>query len=142
MKRIALLAAAFLLASCNGEPTLSDAQLTFTSDAPPATSSDPETPQVSGFGGAIRVNGRFQSPCVGGTLHGDLLEGGRSLTLVVDWEQPSGCYTAIGKHGYVALISGLEPRDYRLRVLHRAQGGSPERVVFDGTVEVLHPNLR
>jgi hypothetical protein len=142
MKRIALLAAALLFASCNGEPTLSDAQLTFTSGAPAATSSDSETPQVSGFGGAIRVNGRFHSPCLGGTLHGDLLEGSRVLTLVVDWEEPGGCHTAIGRHGYVALISGLELRDYRLRVLHRAQTGSGERVVFDGTVEVLHPNLR
>lgn len=142
MKRIALLAAALLFASCNGKPTLSDAQLTFTSDAPAATSSDSETPQVSGFGGAIRVDGRFHSPCVGGTLHGDLVEGSRVLTLVVDWEQPSGCFTAVGKHDYIARISGLEPRDYRLRVLHRAQGGSPERVVFDGTVEALHPNLR
>lgn len=142
MKRIALLAATLLFAACQGEPTLSDAQLAFSAGAPAATSSDSETPEVSGFGGAIRVNGRFHSPCLGGTLHASLREESRALTLLVEWEEPSGCYTAIGKHDYDARISGLQPGDYRLRVLHRAQGGSGERVVFDGTVSVLHPNLR
>lgn len=143
MKRIALLAAAFLFASCEGEPTLvSDPELTFTSSAPASTSSESDAPQVSGFGGAIRVNGRFHSPCLGGTLHGDLRQESREFTLLVDWEQPSGCHTAIGKHDYIALISGLQPGDYRLRVIHQGEAGTGDNEVFDGTVRVLHPNLR
>ena len=141
MRRFALLAAALLFASCNGAPTLSEGQLRFTSGEAAATP-DPQAPEVTGLGGTIHVIGRFHSRCLGGTLNGGLVDGSRAITLVVDWEEPSGCFAAIGKHDYQAVIAGLEPRDYRVRVLHRGEAGSGDRVVFDGTVSVRHPNLR
>jgi hypothetical protein len=141
MKRIALLAATLLFASCQGEPTLSDAELTFTSSAATSTPG-PAAPAVVGEGGAIRVSGRYSSRCLGGTLHAGLTGSGRNITLVVEWEEPSGCFTAIGTHAYEAVISRLEPGDYRLRVIHEGEAGAGEREMFDGTVRVRHPNLR
>jgi len=141
MKRIALLATALLFASCNGEPTFSDAQLTFTSSVATSTPG-PATPEATGEGGAIRINGRFSSPCLGGTLHAGLREESRALTLRVEWQEPGGCYTAIGKHDYIARISGLRPGDYHVRVIHEGEAGAGDSEMFDGTVRVLHPNLR
>ncbi|HEX8321500.1 hypothetical protein [Longimicrobium sp.] len=142
MKRIALLAAALLLASCESDATLvSDEQLTFTASVAPSAA-EPVVPQVMSDGGTIRVNGLFTFPCTTGTLQGSLQGAGRELTLRVEGQEPTGCFTALSTQAYQGVITGLDPGVYHVRVIHNGEAVRQDGVVFEGHVRVRGSNLR
>jgi hypothetical protein len=142
MKRIALLAATLLLASCESDATLvSDEQLTFTASAT-QSAAEPAVPQVMSDGGNIRVNGLFTFPCSTGTLQGSLHGAGRELTLRVKGQEPAGCFTALSTQAYQAVITGLDAGVHHIRVIHDGEAVRQDGVVFEGHVRVLGSNLR
>jgi hypothetical protein len=141
MKRIALLAATLLFTSCDGGPTLSDVQLIFTTSAA-QSSAEPAVPKVIGDGGTVRVNGLFTFPCTTGTLESALRSAGRELTLMVEGQDPTGCFTALSTTAYQGVITGLDAGVYHVRVIHSGEAVRQDGVVFEGDVRVRGVNLR
>jgi hypothetical protein len=100
-----------------------------------------ELPVVDAEGqqGSIAVNGRLATPDPCRTIAGSIDPAGTELTLRVAVRRSGSeaCIGVIGQFAYDAVISGLAPGGYRLRVIHEyPQTGWPATTVLDQQLQV------
>jgi hypothetical protein len=128
---------AFAIA-CGGDTPTSpgSGSLQFTPHSPEPGTGESTTAEASQ--GQIDVRATLRSPDSCRTLHGELEQTGRQLTLRVSI-RPTGavCVTVIGRFAYDASIVGLVPGRYSLQVIHTYPStGWPTTTVLNDTFDV------
>ncbi|MGH7476558.1 MAG: hypothetical protein ACRELD_09735 [Longimicrobiales bacterium] len=94
--------------------------------------------EVSGDVGQLTVTSRLSTPDPCQQLTGEASRSGSRVTLrITIVREGEGCYDVIGTFRYTALISGLAPGTYELRVIHDYPGtGWPSGPVLERDVAV------
>jgi len=137
-RRLAVgLLVAFAIA-CGGETPTAPGQGTLHFSPHPPEPGSGESTTVEAGQGQIDVRATLTGPDPCRTLHGDLEQADRQLTLRVSI-RPTGavCVAMIGRFAYDASIVGLTPGRYSLQVVHTYPStGWPTTTVLNQTLDV------
>lgn len=96
-------------------------------------------PEVSADGATLTVSGALSAPDPCQELTGQLDRSGSHLALRIRIisEEDGACPTVVASFRYSAVITGLEPRTYELRVIHEyLNTGWSTRTVLEREVTV------